>query len=192
MKKLVLAASVALLAACSSSQAPSQQQLNLMPETTLSTNPIVQGKTYSMISKDVRAAQYVALVDSGHSNILPLHAKQNLRITLEEALEKQFSSQGFHSDLRSNNVVELSVMEALVNVKHSAMENDMDAKLVLQLTAETPQGKLVKTYTGTAQRSGAFSASDEDIEQTLNDVITLTLEEIGNDPELRQYMQERF
>lgn len=36
MKKLVLAASVALLAACS---APQQQpQLNLMPETTLSTN----------------------------------------------------------------------------------------------------------------------------------------------------------
>ena len=47
MKKLVLAASVALLAACS---APQQPQLNLMPETTLSTNPIVQGKSYSPVS----------------------------------------------------------------------------------------------------------------------------------------------
>ncbi|TNY72938.1 hypothetical protein CGK62_15155, partial [Vibrio parahaemolyticus] len=55
MKKLLLAASVALLAACS---APQQPQLNLMPESTLSTNPIVQGKTYSLTSKDVRAAQY--------------------------------------------------------------------------------------------------------------------------------------
>ncbi|MDF5073634.1 YajG family lipoprotein, partial [Vibrio parahaemolyticus] len=99
MRKLVLAASVALLAACS---APQQPQLNLMPESTLSTNPIVQGKTYSLTSKDVRAAQYVALVDNGRSNILPLHAKQNLRIALEEALEKQFSSQGFHADLNSN------------------------------------------------------------------------------------------
>ncbi len=189
MKKLVLAASVALLAACS---APQQPQLNLMPETTLSTNPIVQGKSYSLTSKDVRAAQYVALVDNGRSNILPLHAKQNLRISLEEALEKQFSSQGFHSDLNSDNSIELEVQEALVNVKHSVMEKEMDAKVVLEITAETPQGKLVKTYTGTAKRSGTLSASDSDIEQTLNDVVALTLKEIANDPELRQYMQERF
>ncbi len=189
MKKLVLAASVALLAACS---APQQPQLNLMPDSTLSTNPIVQGKTYSLTSKDTRASQYVALVDNGRSNIQPLHAKQNLRITLEQALEQQFSSQGFHSDLNSNNVVELTVQQALVNVKHSVMENEMDAKVVVEITAENPQGKLVKTYTGSAKRSGTLSASDSDIEQTLNDVINLTLKEIANDPELRTYMQERF
>ncbi len=189
MKKLVLAASVALLAACS---APQQPQLNLMPESTLSTNPIVQDKTYSLTSKDIRAAQYIALVDNGHSNILPLHAKQNLRITLEKALEQQFSSQGFHSNLNSENVVELKVHEALVNVKHSVMENAMDAKVVLEITAENQQGRLVKTYTGTATRSGTLSASDSDIEETLNDVVELTLKEIANDPELRKYMQERF
>lgn len=189
MKKLVLAASVALLAACS---APQQPQLNLMPESTLSTNPIVQGKTYSLTSKDTRASQYVALVDNGRSNILPLHAKQNLRITLEQALEQQFSSQGFHDDLNSNNVVEVKVQQALVNVKHSVMENEMDAKVVIEITAENPQGRLVKTFTGTAKRSGTLSASDSDIEQTLNDVISLTLKEIANDSELRNYMQERF
>ncbi len=189
MKKLVLAASVALLAACSS---PQQTQLNLMPESTLSTNPIVQGKTYSLTSKDTRASQYVALVDNGRSNTLPLHAKQNLRMTLEQALEQQFSSQGFHSDVNSNNSIDLEVQEALVNVKDSVMSNEMDAKVVVEIIAETPQGKLVKTYTGTAKRTSSLSASDEEIEQTLNDVISLTLKEIGNDPELRNYMQERF
>lgn len=189
MKKLVIAASVALLAACSASQQP---QLNLMPDSTLSTNPIVQGKTYSLISKDARAAQYVALVDNGRSNITPLHAKQNLRITLEQALEQQFSSQGFDSEPNSNNVVEAKVQEALINVKHSVLDNEMDAKVVVEITAENPQGRLVKTYTGTATRSGTFSASDADIEQTLNDVVALTLKEIATDPELRNYMQERF
>jgi len=189
MKKLVLAASVALLAACS---APQQPQLNLMPQTTLSTNSIVQGKTYSLTSQDVRAAQYVALVDNGRSNILPLHAKQNLRITLEDAFAQQFASQGFRTDLNSNNSIELEIQEALINVKHSVMENEMDAKVVIEITAETPEGKLVKTYTGTAKRSGTLSASDSDIEETLNDVISLTLKEAANDSELRQYMQERF
>ncbi len=189
MKKLVLAASVALLAACS---APQQTQLNLMPESTLSTNPIVQGKTYSLTSIDVRASQYVALVDEGSSNTLPLHAKQNLRMTLEQALQQQFLSQGYHTDPNSNNSVELEVQEALVNVKHSAMKNEMDAKVVVEITAENPQGKLVKTYTGNAKRTGSFSASNDEIEQTLNDVINLTLKEVAEDPELRQYMQERF
>ncbi|AUI86788.1 hypothetical protein BS333_10505 [Vibrio azureus] len=189
MKKMLLAASVALLTACS---APQQAQLNLMPATTLSANPIVQGKTYRLSSKDVRPAQYVALVDSGRANILPLHAKQNLRISLEEALAKQLSSQGFQADLNSNNTLKLVVQEALVNVKHSVMKKEMDANVVLEITAETPQGKLVKTYNGTAKRSGTLSASDEDIEQTLNDVLALTLKEIANDNELRQYMQERF
>ncbi len=189
MKKLVLVATVTLLAACSS---PQQTQLNLMPQGTLSTNPIVQGKTYSLTSKDARASQYVALVDDGRSNIQPLHAKQNLRVTLEQALEQQFSSQGFRADLNSNNAVELEIQQALVSVKHSLMKNEMDAKVVVEITAENPQGKLVKTYTGNAKRSGSLSASETEIEQTLNDVINLTLKEVANDPELRNYMQERF
>lgn len=189
MKKLILAASVALLSACS---APQPEQLNLMPTATLSTNPLVQNKTYTMTSKDVRAAQYVALIDSGRSNILPLHAKQNLRITLETLLQQQFSSQGYKPDLNSNNLINLEVREALVNVKHSVMENEMNANVVLELTAETPRGKLVKTYNGSASRSGMLSASDQAVETLLNDVITLVLAEVANDQELQSYMKERF
>ncbi|MCA4020459.1 YajG family lipoprotein [Vibrio vulnificus] len=189
MKKLVLAASIALLSACS---APQPEQLNLAPTATLSTNPMVQNKTYSMTSKDLRAAQYVALIDSGRSNILPLHAKQNMRITLETLLQQQFASQGYKADLNSNNLISLEVQEALVNVKHSVMENEMDAKVILEITAETPKGKLVKTYNGSATRSGMLSASDQEVEKVLNDVITLVLAEIANDQELQSYMKERF
>lgn len=189
MRKLVIAASIALLAACST---PQQEQLNLSPQATLSTNPLVQGKTYSLTSKDLRAAQYVALLDSGRSNILPLHAKQNMRILLESLLEQQFSSQGYKVDLNSNNLINLEVREALVNVRHSVMQNEMDAKVVLVVTAETPRGKLEKTYNGTAQRTGSLSASDEEIEMVLNDVLNLVMAEIANDQELQSYMKERF
>ncbi|MDE1211851.1 YajG family lipoprotein, partial [Vibrio aestuarianus] len=62
----------------------------------------------------------------------------------------------------------------------------------LEITAETPKGKLVKTFNGTAKRSGKLSASNEDIEMVLNDVVNLVLKEIANDSELKSYMQERF
>ncbi len=69
MKKLVLAASIALLTACA---APQQQQINFMPQPVLSNSDIVKGSTFTLVSKDVRSAQYVALVDSGRHNIEPV------------------------------------------------------------------------------------------------------------------------
>jgi len=189
MRKLVLAASMALLTACS---APQQEQINFMPKPVLSNSDIVQGASFTLTSKDMRSAQYVALVDSGRSNIEPIHSKQNVRISIENALLEQFKSQGFRTTVSSENSVVVEVQEALVTVKHTIMENQMDGKVVLEVTAETPQGKLVKTYTGTAKRSGALSASNEEIETVLNDVINLVLQEVASDRELQNYMQERF
>ncbi|MGO4164572.1 YajG family lipoprotein [Vibrio paracholerae] len=189
MKKLVLAASIALLTACS---APQQSQINVNPQAALSQNAIVNNSSFSLASKDVRSAQYVALVDSGRNNIEPIHPRQNVRITLESALAEQFGSQGFRLSVNSENTITLEIQELLVSVKHSMMENQMDGSVVLEITAETPRGKLVKSYTGTAKRTGVLSASNDEIETVLNDVINKVLKEIANDAELQNYMQERF
>ncbi|EKF9487934.1 YajG family lipoprotein [Vibrio cholerae] len=189
MKKLVLAASIALLTACS---APQQSQINVNPQAALSQNAIVNNSSFSLVSKDVRSAQYVALVDSGRNNIEPIHPRQNVRITLENALAEQFGSQGFRLSVNNENTITLEIQELLVSVKHSIMENQMDGSVVLEITAETPRGKLVKSYTGTAKRTGVLSASNDEIETVLNDVINTVLKEIANDAELQNYMQERF
>lgn len=189
MKKLVLAASVVLLAACAS---PQQEQVNFAPKATTSAAKVVENKSMSLSSKDVRTAQYVALLDNGRSNITPVHTRQNLRIGIENALVNQFSSQGFQVTVNSENSMNVEVQEALVSVKHTVMENDMTANVVLELTAENAKGKLVKTYTGTANRSGLMSASNDDIETVLNDTVNLVLKEIANDKELQDYMKERF
>ncbi|BCK03866.1 hypothetical protein EFU53_003948 [Vibrio cholerae] len=189
MKKLVLAASIALLTACS---APQQSQINVNPQAALSQNTIVNNSSFSLASKDVRSAQYVALVDSGRNNIEPIHPRQNVRITLENALAEQFGSQGFRLSVNSENTITLEIQELLVSVKHSMMENQMDGSVVLEITAETPRGKLVKSYVGTAKRTGVLSASNDEIETVLNDVINKVLKEIANDAELQNYMQERF
>ena len=190
MKKLIVAASLAILAACSST--PEEPQINFAPKTTTSQNKVVDNLTFTFDSKDVRSAQYVALVDSGRSNIQPLHARQNVRITLESALLEQLRSQGYAVSVNSENSLSLEIQQLLVNVRHSVMSNEMEAKITLQLTAETPAGKLVKTFNGAATKSGAFSASDAQIELVVNDVTSLVLAEIANDSELNNYMKERF
>lgn len=189
MKKLVLAASIALLTACA---APQQEQVNFMPKAVISNADIVKNASFTLTSKDVRSAQYVALVDSGRNHIEPIHANQNVRIALENALAEQFGSQGFNVTVNSENSITVQVEQALVNVKHSIMENQMDAKVIIQLTAETPQGRLVKTYTGTAKRTAALSANIQDVQMVFNDVVNNVLKEIANDSELQNYMKERF
>ncbi|MGL4381138.1 MAG: YajG family lipoprotein [Vibrio sp.] len=189
MKKLVLAASIALLTACA---APKQSQINLAPQATLSQNAIVTNSSFALVSKDVRSAQYVALVDSGRNNIEPIHPRQNVRIALENALAEQLGSQGFRLSVNSENTITLEIQELLVSVKHSIMENQMDGSVTLEVTAETPKGKLVKSYHGTAKRTGVLSASNDEIETVLNDVLNVVLKEIANDTELQNYMQERF
>jgi uncharacterized lipoprotein len=190
MKKLLVAASIMILAACSSS--PEEPQVNFIPNTTTSQNRVVDNLMFSLESRDIRSAQYVALIDSGRNHIQPIHAKQNVRITLETALMQQWQSQGYRPSVNSENTIALEIQELLVNVKHSVMSNEMDAKITLQITAETPAGKLVKTFNGSATKTGTFSASDNQIEQIVNDVTSLVLREIAVDAELNNYMKERF
>ncbi|CAH0541037.1 YajG family lipoprotein [Vibrio marisflavi] len=189
MRKLALVASIALLSACST---PQKEQINFTPEAVHSNAKLVQGKTFSLSSQDIRSAQYVALVDSGRSNIEPIHSRQNVRIALENALAEQFKSQGFDLSVNSPNNIELDIQELLVNVKHSVMKNEMDGKVVLVVTAETPKGKLVKTYTGTSKKTGLLSASNSNIQEVLNDLVDKVLKEISHDQELQNYMKDNF
>ncbi|PJC86068.1 hypothetical protein CSW98_10855 [Vibrio sp. HA2012] len=191
MRKLFIAASLVLLAACSSPQ-QEEPQINFIPHPTLSRQKLVDGLYLALESKDVRSAQYVALIDSGHNNIQPVHTRQNVRISLESALFDQLTSQGFQISVNSENSLSVEVQELLINVEHSIMANEMTARAVIQVTAETPAGKMVKTYRGKAHRTGTFSASDESIEEVLNDVTDLILKEIAYDQELLGYMKERF
>ncbi|CAH0526723.1 YajG family lipoprotein [Vibrio hippocampi] len=189
MKKLFLAASVVLLAACAS---PQKEQINFIPTAATSAAKMVEGKSISLSSQDVRAAQYVALLDNGRNTITPVHTRQNVRIGIENALVNQFSSQGYQVTVNSANSLKVVIQEALVSVKHSVMANDMNSSVVVELTAENAKGKLIKKYTATASRSGMMSASNSDIELVFNDTVNKLLEEIANDTELQLYMKERF
>ena len=189
MKKFLIAASVLALTACS---APSEPQLTIAPSPVIAAQPTANGQALSLESRDLRTAQFIAVVDSGRENVQPLHATQNLRITLEEALSRQLRSQGYTVTEESQGTLRLDILEAMVNIKHSVMSHELSSKLQLQLVVESPKGKFVKRYSGKSDRTGAMSASVEDMEQALSDLITAVLKDIYADPELNTYMQENL
>lgn len=198
MRFLIIAASLALLAACATTAPQSEpqqgisQQIRFHPQAALNQGEVTKSATYHLISRDLRPAQYVALINHGSDKIVPIHAQQNIRIELERALETQFASQGLITSPSSENTIVMAIQNALVNVKPSTLGHNISAKVVLEITAETSQGKLVKTYTGTHAQTELLSPSNLDIEQALNGTVDSILQEIAHDAELQQYLQERF
>ncbi|MFC1503230.1 YajG family lipoprotein [Pseudomonadota bacterium] len=189
MKKFLLAASVLALTACS---APSDPQLSLAPTPVIASQATAHGQSLSLESRDLRTAQFIAVVDSGRKNVQPLHANQNLRVTLEDALSRQLRSQGYLITEETEGKVRLDILEAMVNVKHSVMSHDLSSKLQLQLVVETSNGKFVKRYSGKSDKTGTMSASVEDMELSINNLMTAVLKDIYADTELNRYLQENL
>lgn len=186
---LIVAFSALFLSGCAT---PTDQQLNFAPAADDNQITLNEQKSLALNTTDVRTAQYLALVKKGADKALPIHAKQNARIAFNNAMKSLLESQGFVISLSSENNVELEVQEALVRVNSSTFSNEMDAKVTLKVTAETPSGKFVKTYTGSAKATNSMGASNEQIELILNHVSKLVLNEIANDVELIDYMEEKF
>ncbi|OBT06555.1 hypothetical protein A9264_08245 [Vibrio sp. UCD-FRSSP16_10] len=186
---LIVAFSALILSGCAS---PTDQQLNFEPQADNTQVTIHQAKSLTLSTTDIRTAQYLALVTKGADKAMPIHAKQNARVALNSAMTSILESQGFDIKPNSDNSVELQLQEALIRVKSSTFSNEMDAKLTLQVTAETPTGKFVKTYSGSAKAENSMGASNEQIEHMLNHVSKLVLNDIANDEELINYMEEKF
>lgn len=189
MKKFLLAVSVLVLTACS---APSEPQLSLDPIPVIASQITANGLSLSLESRDLRTAQFIAVVDNGRQNVQPLHARQNLRVTLEDALSRQLRSQGYLITEDTKGKLRLDILEAMVNVKHSIMSHELSSKLQLQLVAETPKGKFIKRYSGKSDKTGTFSASVEDMEQSINHLMTAVLKDIYADTELNSFLQENL
>ena len=93
MKKLLLVSGLILgLSACSS---PREPQMTIAPQPAISSVPVAQSKPVTVESRDLRTAQFVAVVDNGRKNVQPIQATSNVRVVLEDALIRQLNSQGY-------------------------------------------------------------------------------------------------
>ncbi|GAM65046.1 hypothetical lipoprotein yajG precursor [Vibrio ishigakensis] len=190
MRKLLIAAAATLaLGGCAS---PTSDQLHFTPAADNHNITLNETKSVALTTKDIRTAQYLPWSKKNEDKALPIHAKENVRIAFGNALQEVLTTQGFEINGDSSNQIQLEVQEALVRVTSSTFSNQMQAKVTLTVTAETPSGKFVKTYSGSAKAENSMGASNEQIEHVINHVSKLVLNEIANDVELIDYMEENF
>lgn len=189
MKKVIIAASVLFLAACSS---PTEQLLNVAPHASLNAQSAFVGKTLTIDSRDLRTAEYVGVIDSGSGDIEPIDAKQNVRIAFEETLSNQLEKQGFKVTVESDNTFRIDVLEAVVRSQVSMLDSELTTAVKVQVVAETPRGKFTKRFNGTSTKTSSLKLSNQDMEIVLNDLINAIFDKIATDDELNTYLADNF
>lgn len=188
MKKILLLSG--LIIGISGCSAPKETQLSITPEPTIFSIPVTTNTPLMLKSRDLRTAQFVALIDTGRKDVRPIHATTNLRVALEEALSRQLKAQGYLVNNDSTLTLRLDLLDALVKVKHSMLSNSMSANVQIQLVAQRESDKFVKRYMGKSTSKSAMSASNKDIEQMLNTLLEAVFNEMANDKQLTRFMTE--
>ncbi len=190
MKKLLLTTALIMgLAGCSSAPVP---QLTIAPKTTLATVPSVRNKALILESRDLRTAQYVAVIGTGSSNVQPIHANANLREVLQAAIADQLISQGYNLLGQSQGTFRVDLIDALVNVDQSGLASVLHTNVAIQLEVSVPGKKFTKRYTGKSTTQSGSSAAPQDMELALNSLLESVLNDMANDRQLSSFMQENL
>ncbi|CAH0532950.1 hypothetical protein VST7929_00799 [Vibrio stylophorae] len=187
--KLLAAAALLTLTGCAT---PVETQLTLAPKAVPSSIVAPSGSEINITSRDLRSAQFVAIVDSGRDRVKPVQSQQNLRVLLEDVITDQLRAQGYTADISSPVSLRIDIMEAMTRVNDSAVNHGIDTKVQLQLVVEAPYGRLVKRYSGHATDEGVMSASIQDMENSMNQVIEAILADIAADDQLHDYLQGKI
>ncbi len=186
-RNLLITAMIIGITGCST---PKEAQLTISPKPTLSETAMTKKAQVVLGSRDLRTAQFVAVVDNGRKEVQPLHTDTNLRLTLENALAIQMNSLGFNRVQEGQVKLRLDLLDALVKVKHSLFSHSISTNVQIQLVAQNKKNSFVKRYTGQSTSDGPMSASTNDMEKELNSLLEAVLNDIAKDTQLITFMTE--
>ena len=191
MKKLLLTSALIMgLVGCSST--PVQQQLVIAPKPTLATIPFVQNTPLALESRDLRTAQFVAIIDNGDSDVQPIHATANIRDVIQTAIADQLVSQGFNLLGQGQGTIRVDLIDALVTADRSSLSHELKTNVAMQLEVTTPGKKFTKRYNGKSITEGGSTPTTEEMELALNGLLETVLHDMANDKQLNSFMKENL
>ena len=131
------------------------------------------GVTVSINGADQRTDQALAKV-TRDNQIVTLTASRDLRFLLQEVLEKQMTARGYM--VGPNGPVNLQI-------------------IVSQLYADVSQGNVryniaTKNYRASYNVEGAFQASNKNIADAVNSVLTDTIADMSQDTSIHEFIKQ--
>ncbi|HCO7564115.1 TPA: lipoprotein [Escherichia fergusonii] len=153
-------------------------------------DPSLMGVTVSINGADQRPDQALAKV-TRDNQIVTLTASRDLRFLLQEVLEKQMTARGYMVGPNGAVNLQIIVNQLYADVSQGNVRYNIATKADIAIIATAANGnKMTKNYRANYSVEGAFQATNKNIANALNTVLTDTIADMSQDTSVHEFIKQ--
>ncbi len=152
-------------------------------------DPSLMGVTVSINGADQRTDQALAKV-TRDNQLVTLTPSRDLRFLLQEVLEKQMTARGYMVGPNSPVDLQIIVNQLYADVSQGSVRYNIATKADIVIIATAKNGnKMTKNYRSSYNVEGAFQASNKNIANAVNSVLTDTIADMAQDTSVHDFIK---
>ncbi|WP_435929297.1 lipoprotein [Dryocola sp. BD613] len=153
-------------------------------------DPSLMGVTVSINGADQRTDQALAKV-TRDNQLVTLTPSRDLRFLLQEVLEKQMTARGYMIGPNSPVALQIIVNQLYADVSQGNVRYNIATKADISIIATAQNGnKMTKSYRSSYNVEGAFQATNKNIANAVNSVLTDTIAEMAQDTSVHDFIKQ--
>ncbi len=153
-------------------------------------DPSLMGVTVSINGADQRKDQALAKV-TRDNQLVTLTPSRDLRFLLQEVLEKQMTARGYMVGPNSPVDLQIIVNQLFADVSQGSVRYNIATKADIVIIATAKNGnKMTKNYRSSYNVEGAFQATNKNIANAVNSVLTDTIADMAQDTSVHDFIKQ--
>ncbi|MGB7802972.1 lipoprotein [Buttiauxella sp.] len=153
-------------------------------------DPSLMGVTVSINGADQRKDQALAKV-TRENQLVTLTPSRDLRFLLQEVLEKQMTARGYMIGPNSPVDLQIIVNQLYADVSQGSVRYNIATKADIVIIATAKNGtKMTKNYRSNYNVEGAFQATNKNIANAVNSVLTDTIADMAQDTSVHDFIKQ--
>ncbi|MTD40840.1 hypothetical protein GIX45_19900 [Erwinia sp. CPCC 100877] len=153
-------------------------------------DPSLMGVTVSINGADKRTDQALAKVNRDNQ-LVTLTPSRDLRFLLQEVLEKQMTARGYMVGPGAPVDLQIIVNQLFADVSQGNVRYNIATKADITIIATAHNGNtMTKQYRSAYTVEGAFQASNKNIANAVNTVLTDTIAEMAQDTSIHDFIKK--
>lgn len=178
---------LAMLAGCASQS----NTIEVSPKIALpQQDPSLMGVTVSINGADKRTDQALAKLNR-NNQLVTLTPSRDLRFLLQEVLEKQMTARGYMIGPSAPVDLQIVVNQLFADVSQGNVRYNIATKADISIIATARNGNtMTKQYRSNYNVEGAFQASNKNIANAVNTVLTDTIAEMAQDTSVHDFIKK--
>lgn len=176
---------IVLLGACSSNV----KHLVIAPDILTTSTNLLSIKSIDISTNDLRTAQHMLQIIKEDQAAQLITSQSSLADIVDKALTSAYKKSGAQVTSASNNVLNIVINKALINVNQSMIKYNASNAIELSISIDNGEQTLTKSYRSSGKSEGPLQADIAVLERDFNQQLSKLITNIVNDPQLIEFMR---